>query len=398
MTYNPRPELRLEQQVQDYLDERHRILSVTGPTKTGKTTLLKSILADAIWLAGGSIRSLSDFWDQTADCLGLYSGLEVQEVLNSEESLSVGVSGGAPGILQGSATGAYRTGQSGSTKFSQARPVSALTRKHLAERNSLVVIDDFHYILPEIQGDIVRAIKDLVFQGVGFVVVAVPHRSYDVMRVEKEMTGRVQQLGVGFWSESELEAIAAAGFKALNVVDEQSKLAERLAEESFGSPHLMQDFCLELCKNNGFRQSQRIPLHLVAPDWSTFFSSRANQASRIAFEHLARGPRQRSDRKRRKLTNGNDVDIYGAILAAIAHTGPKVKITYEEVRSGLREVLESELPQRHEVKRVLQEMTKIAKSDLIPGEPVVDYDDEMESLYISDPFFAYYLRWGTLDV
>jgi hypothetical protein len=39
-------------------------------------------------------------------------------------------------------------------------------------------------------------------------------------------------------------------------------------------------------------------------------------------------------------------------------------------------------------------MTKIAREQ-IDGEPVVDYDSELATLYISDPYFAYWLRWGT---
>jgi hypothetical protein len=54
----------------------------------------------------------------------------------------------------------------------------------------------------------------------------------------------------------------------------------------------------------------------------------------------------------------------------------------------------SEPPARHEITRVLEEMSRIAR-DQIDGEPVVDYDEELSTLHISDPFFAYYLRWGT---
>jgi hypothetical protein len=30
--------------------------------------------------------------------------------------------------------------------------------------------------------------------------------------------------------------------------------------------------------------------------------------------------------------------------------------------------------------------------------PVVDYDAELGTLHISDPFFAYYLRWGVREL
>jgi len=40
----------------------------------------------------------------------------------------------------------------------------------------------------------------------------------------------------------------------------------------------------------------------------------------------------------------------------------------------------------------LEEMSKIAR-DSLEGEPVVDYDESLSTLHISDPYFAFYLRW-----
>ena len=156
----------------------------------------------------------------------------------------------------------------------------------------------------------------------------------------------------------------------------------------------MQDFCLNLCKVNGIAQTCAEPVDLAPPDsWDGFFRSRASMASKTAFDLLARGPRQRTDRIERQLKTGDKTDIYGAVLMAIAATGPLTQITYEELRASLREVMASEPPQRHEVTRVLEEMARIAK-DQIEGEPVVDYVSDVATLYISDPFFAYYLRWA----
>ncbi len=135
-------------------------------------------------------------------------------------------------------------------------------------------------------------------------------------------------------------------------------------------------------------------MSLAAPaDWAEFFTSRASTASKSAFDLLKQGPRQRTDRKERVLKDGATTDIYGAVLTAIAKTGPKTELHYNDLRASLRDVLNSEPPQRHEVTRVLEEMTKIAR-EKIDGEPVVDYDVALETLYISDPFFAYFLRWG----
>jgi len=253
----------------------------------------------------------------------------------------------------------------------------------------------FHYVDPDVQLQIVRGVKQLVFDGTAVIFASVPHRAYDAVRVEKEMTGRLQQLHIPEWSEEELNGIARDGFSALNAGDPHD-IAARLAQQSFGSPHLMQDFCLHVCKENGLRETSLEAYSVREVDWEEFFRSHAPGASKSIFDLLARGPRQRADRKRRDLFGGRRTDIYGAVLAAIADTGPRTKLTYEELRASLRSVMTSELPQRHEVTRVLEEMTKIAR-DHIGGEPVVDYDAELSTLFISDPFFAYYLRWGGLD-
>lgn len=143
------------------------------------------------------------------------------------------------------------------------------------------------------------------------------------------MTGRVEQLTIPFWSEKELFGIAQAGFEALNVLDPAGEIATRLARVSFSSPHLMQEFCREVCKLNEVRTLQAETRRLVVPDWEPFFQQKASAASKSAFDLLARGPRQRTDRKPRRLKGGREVDIHGAVLAAIATTGPLTQLTYE---------------------------------------------------------------------
>jgi hypothetical protein len=399
LTYNPREELRLEERVRDYLDERYKILSLSGPTKSGKTVLLKTVLPPAIWVSGGSIRTSGDFWEGVTDSLGAYTS-EQAEISSTETAQdTTGMSGGAgiPHVahLEGKAEGTTGTTSGRTRRHSRERSPMRVALTELQKHgDTIIVVDDFHYIPPDVQLEIVRALKESIFSGLRVIFASVPHRAFDVVRVEKEMTGRVEQLPIEFWSHAELEGIAVKGFEALNINASDSPRS-RLANESFGSPHLMQDFCLSLCKLRGVRSASSDPIRLDPPDdWRSFFTSRANTASKSAFDLLKQGPRQRTDRKERVLRDGSTTDIYGAVLAAIAATGPRTELHYTDLRASLRDVLASDAPQRHEVTRVLEEMTKIAR-EKIEGEPVVDYDLELETLYISDPFFAYFLRWGT---
>jgi hypothetical protein len=74
----------------------------------------------------------------------------------------------------------------------------------------------------KLQQAIVRGLKASVFEGLPVIFASVPHRAFDAVRVEKEMTGRVEHVTIPFWSQEELEGIAGTGFAALNVRVESS--------------------------------------------------------------------------------------------------------------------------------------------------------------------------------
>jgi hypothetical protein len=398
VTYVAREALRLERLVNDYIDEGLKILSVSGPTKSGKTVLVRKAVPELMELSGGDLKSVSGFWTAVVDQLGAFP--EVSKEITSEDS-EAKTREGSGGLKVPIAEASLRRGTTSVATDSRrhtigrSRPHQLVAKEGLNKRRDELVlfVDDFHYIRPDVQLDIVRGLKQLVFDGLRVVFASVPHRAFDAVRIEKEMTGRVEQLPIPLWDRSELEVIAARGFRELNVRGEDDDIG-RLAREAFQSPHLMQDFCLQYCKANEVRATVEEELSLQPPaDWDEFFKGRAPIASKLAFDLLAKGP-PRTDRIPRKLKDGTETDIYGAVLAAIAWTGPVTELPYDQLRTALREVLAGDLPQLHEVTRVLLVMSKIAREKL-EGEPVVDYDEDYQTLHISDPFFAFYLRWGT---
>lgn len=398
-TYNPRESLGLENAIRNYLDSPYKVLSLTGPTKSGKTVLLRTILPreKAIWVSGGQINDVNAFWETILEKTGIFNFYsESQDRLSTQTAgrefdASAKVAGFGGGVKS-----QYSDSSQNSSTTSSSRTISACISalEYLTRSKTPLVVDDFHYLPSDLQTSLVRSLKDPVFEGVPVIFIAVPHRAYDVVRVEREMTGRVLQLEIPQWETDELEQIATVGFKTLNLFPVQNTLS-KLVMESFASPHLMQDFCLQLCRDNKIVEKQDESRTVNEPqNWSAFFKDRASGTSKTAFERLAIGPRQRTDRIQRELINGETCDIYKAVLLAIAKAGPRAKMQYEEIRSVLKDVLTDQLPQAHEVSRVLDQMSRIAREE-IEGEPVVYWDKDYSTLYISDPFFAYYLKWGT---
>lgn len=399
ITYIPRDEYKLEATMRDYLDTKYKLLSVSGLTKSGKTVLVRNIVSkeEGIWIPGGQVDDLDSFWSLVLEKTGGY--LSFSETTNENQSTVSGHNTTAsfkPGGIGGGGGSKFdKSNQYGSSQTASrtVSPASSAIRQ-LSEQMRPLVVDDFHYIDKSVQQSIVRSLKDPIFEGLPVILISVPHRAYDAVSVEKEMTGRVRQLQIPAWKADELEQISQRGFEALNVSCDAA-LVKKMTKEAFESPHLMQDFCAALCKANDTRETKTTNSELQEPqDWQAFLKAMASDTSKLAFERLGIGPRQRADRIRRTLVNGETCDIYGAVLFAIASTGPQTKLSYEDIRTGLRTVLSDEIPQAHEVTRILDKMSEISKKE-IEGEPVVDWDGT--HLYISDPFFAYYLRWGVVS-
>ena len=248
-------------------------------------------------------------------------------------------------------------------------------------------IDDFHYLDRQFQGDLVRALKPLVFEGIPIIAIAIPHRRYDAIKVEREMTGRLLSIEVPPWSTDELTEIADRGFPLLNI-NVSDRIKKRLAQESYGSPHLMQEFCRALCRINGIEESLTHEVKISSLN-ENIFHDVADGTGKIIYDRLAKGPRQRKDRMQRKLAKGGEVDIYKVVLFALAEMKPGMdKIEYEKLRSAIRSVLSDNIPQAHEVSRVLDKMSEIASSDEA-STPVIDWDKEEQILHITDPFFPF---------
>lgn len=399
-TYNPRASLELESKVGSVLENLCKLAVITGHTKSGKTVLVQKVLPrdEAAWIDGGGITNEEDFWSTLLEQLDLFQTATYSDSEISTSSIASELSAeGGIFVAKGGVKLNTKLEDSGSDTETRTRTLSARSAglTGLRKLRTPLVIDDFHYLPKALQGNIVRALKPLIFDGVPVVIIAIPHRRYDAIKVEKEMTGRILSVNVPSWSHDELCYIPIEGFSLLNRALGKDVL-DKLADEAIGSPHLMQEFCREICKAHLLGDEDLLSISDKKLN-DVLIKTAETTIGRPIFEKLARGPRQRSDRIPRTLKTGQKVDIYGLVLGGLAHRRPDlITLEYEDLRTAIKEICMPEnVPNLQEVARVLKHMAEISATDE-SSTPVIDFDEEEKVLHITDPFFAFYLRWGNV--
>lgn len=396
-TYVERSETDMEERFLDALDDGGKIITISGPTKSGKTVFCKQTLPERkrVWISGGSVSSADDVWAAIIHKLDGASATTIEEgegdEIIHEDAGHIGASviglsiGGEKRKALGKSTETKRT----KTKISS--PVHEATDL-LLQSGSTLVIDDFHYLDEAERVRVVRALKAPLEDGLRVVFLCVPHRALEPIRAEREMNGRIEFINVPEWHGDELREIAKRGFVALNVAADD-RVLESFVLESFGSPHLMQEFCRHLCRTNKVRSRQLIPKALSFRDHDGFFRRALNGGAQDVLDSLAAGPRSSRARLQRTFVNGETGDIYVAVLRAIADTGPKTKLTYNQLRESLKSILADEPPTAHEITRVLEKISEISKKRF-GDRGAIDFEETRKTIHVVDPFVAFYMRWG----
>lgn len=397
ITYVTRAGLNIEAALRKALSQRNIIVSLTGPTKSGKTVLCKNVLGELahVWIEGGQIKSEAGLWDKI--CYELNYPREITKKASSGDASNNGIS--AAGQIGVPGTGVTLTGTLGGSKLHSSEihrsySIDAMhtALEHLVKNDICLVIDDFHYIPEEARADIIRTLKGAVFNGLRVILLSTPHRAFEAIKAEAEITGRFKHVTMPSWETDDLEKIAETGFNALNVNCDEG-IVQKFATEAQGSPLLMQQFCWNICYDSKIEAAATFRTR-INPQFpiANIFNEVAHDSGLPTYEKFAKGPQSRTDRLLRPLWNGGEADIYEAILIAIAVTGPKEKLSYDQIRSSLNNILSDKVPQKLEVSNALNHLATIDEKEN-KGSRAIDWDAKALELVITDPFFRFYLRW-----
>jgi hypothetical protein len=109
------------------------------------------------------------------------------------------------------------------------------------------------------------------------------------------------------------------------------------------------------------------------------------------YQQLAAGPQSRKIRAKRPLRRGGVADIYQVVLLALAESGPRAVISYDELRGLLTDMLLEQMPQKHEITSALKHLSEISRK--IGAGSAIDWDQDKREVNLVDPYLRFFLRW-----
>lgn len=354
-----------EERLQQSLAIDGYLTYIVGPSKIGKTVLCEKVIgaANMVCMSGNDFSKEKDFWSGIGKKVGISMEAAVREESaafseNEQKSMTV--------------TKNYFV--------TKDRVID-----YFKKNDKVLVLDDFHYAPPEIQYDIACQLKEVIRMGFKAVVVSLPYRSDDAIRLNPDLTGRILVIEIEPWKTEELEEIAKKGFGKLRIQVGQSLIA-RMAKESIHSPQLMQSICL----NIGLLPDSSETITDEIIEESCRFTC-MNLPYGDVVRVLKAGPSTRGQQRLQyTLSNGSKRDIYGLILKVLSDDPPLVELSIEELMERIKNSAPENVITTKKVRDSLKNWQKLLDT-LGSLYQVLEWKDD--TIHVLDNMFLFYIRW-----
>lgn len=350
------------------------LTSIIGPSKMGKTILCEQVIGldNIVEVSGADFNENTDFWAIIAAKVGLpYMGEITTERASTERKSE------------------ERDSKSEKYILSKDKII-----RYYIENNKILVIDDFHYASTEMQMKMAQQLKDAIRRELKVVVVSLPHRADDAIRQNADLSGRLSLINIETWKEEDLKKIAIKGFDKLEIKITDN-IAEKLAVECLTSPQLMQYICLSICTLLEDEKKQEVNDEILEKAYR-FTTINFNYADVVSV--LIKGPNPRGQqRKLYRTVDGKELDLYGIIVESLAKNPPMTELDFESFYNRIFNVIEENDRLKLEKQTVRNHLNHL--QELLEGKEEIYRAIEWKDgkVYVLDPLFLFYLRWGRIN-
>jgi hypothetical protein len=381
---------------------RNYHVKISGPSKSGKTQLVRKVVRERldkkglVKIKGSNIDSTGDLSSQAVDILPVSSEVSKTEANQETSSIKAKIS------ARLGLTSTEVSGDVSQTEIQEYQEVERNNEKSLRSllqsidgEEFVVLIDNFHYIEKDVRKEILEAIRDLE---TNFCMAMIPYRMDDIYIGNQDLQGRVQSIEMNYWGIEELEEIGNIGFAKLNINLTDNTIS-RLANESVGSPQIMQQMCQTFCVDI-LDIDEKYP---EKEDISTSTEEVERVAKKIVstaqvekiFRKLKSGKETRGEERVGYPLNNGIGDGYTCVLRGVRRDPvPEDRIVdINELEERIDKEIEGEVDRRKQnISNDCENMAEIME-DEFPNKLSIEWDDTEGRLAISNPYLLFYIRW-----
>ncbi|MBQ6885950.1 MAG: ATP-binding protein [Lachnospiraceae bacterium] len=359
-----------EERLKMALEQMGYLIVIDGPSKIGKTVLCEAVIGrdKLVAMTGNDFKGENDFWTVVAKKVDIPLAGEVQ----NESAVS-----GQGEQIGTRYTSRYQTNKERVLKF-------------FLEYKKVLLLDDFHYAEEKMQHDAACQLKEAIRSDLKAIVVSLPHRVDETVKNNPDLQGRIMNITMKPWKNTELAEIPKKGFLMLGVTAEK-ELIDRLVMECIDSPQTMQS----ICENIGYYISE--DKRLKDDDITKSCYLRADYLTyQELYAKLLAGLSSRGQKRAiYYLEDGSEVDRYGLVLEALRKDPPLKAITISEIYERAKGILDKEKDMlkltTQTIKGTLNSMFSILEESGYEADRVFDWKENV--LTFREPLFLFYLRW-----
>jgi molybdopterin-guanine dinucleotide biosynthesis protein len=260
VTYVRRDNGALERRLDGLLGESGQLCLITGPSKTGKTTLYREVLNQRkeVPLVVACDRSLTcaEIWKKALEAVD-FDRVEARTTTHTRLA-------GSEGEISGKITWAWLAQTSAKVKMSISRqaqdsefkkivlaePSADLLIPILQNTKYVLVIEDFHYLIEKQKEILFQQWKRFVDAEVSVIVLGTTHRAVDIANSNRDLIGRIGQINIDHWSQDDLDKITKQRLEYLNQPIRKEAI-RFISSEAVGLPIIVQQACLEMFSLSG---------------------------------------------------------------------------------------------------------------------------------------------------
>lgn len=402
-SYTERP--HVDEAIASALRQTRQII-VYGSSKQGKTALVQRHVPEEkrVTVHCSPQTTTEDLYRS----LLRQMGVEILSEKSSETSREIEASIGAKFVAlipffgkgEAEANGSATAGKSESEKktpiefnLTLAQDVGEILQK-INNKNLFFVIENFHYLTPEVQSSFSFDLRTFEEMGLRFIILGVWKEANRLIQFNGDLQDRIAEIPVEPWETPDFERLVNTGEPYMNVIFD-GEARKKIFTQAHGSVAVVQEILKKVCEKSGLIETYLGKEPLSLSDIETIENSIKDKVSEYASRHVRSLESIAAGSRTRRTTEDTEALYLPYHLVRVL-----VNRSYQELKDGierkqLQELIREEHPTPDNVRTsdvtgmLLRLPTTQANAKIVP--PLFDYDRGTRRVKIVDSTLYFFI-------